>query len=1158
MIIKNYIFAMKNIEMRSKRHILFLSLLVICVIQVFAQGNWVRITEPLSGSTSEPVNDYTMSRISVTHFDGLGRTKSTIKVAAGSGEYDIADYITYDSLGREYKKWLPVRTSCCDGGYPSGFENLAQSFHSDIYPFTETTYDGTHHNRRSVELGPGEDWRQNEASVKHYYLLNGNPCECWTDPNDLIDCDISCLNFFVDDSGTLRRKFEYSPGTLHIEVTIDEQGNGSAIFTDKFGRRILQRQCVGNDFADTYWVYDIFGRLRYMISPVAAEIFTNQHSGEDEATFGTVCNADAVERYCYVYGYDNRDRCVTKKMPGQAERHFVYDKLNRVIFSQDGEQRMKNEWSVRKFDNQQRIAIEGRAIIAGATRESLQQQWGSTTLIETYNPYLDYEGYMLYTNNCGVPHFTADKAYYYDDYSHWGTLIPMPVDASYERGDIYNAKGLLTGTTTSDFEGDIFVRINTYDLKGNVVMTAERDIYGQDYMVSTFMAYDHNGNLTAKKRLTQQLAEQQVLDSHMEQWQYTYDNWGRNTRIRHRYGNKDWRNLGIYSYDRLGRLADCYYGNSNSNHITYSYNLRGWKTSIEGRYFSQTLYYNSSALGNGHYPCFDGTISGISETLNNRLGISQSYNRKMEYDELNRVTKVNVSGYPQYDERYTYDLNGNVTSIARSGVNSGGVAFDRLGFTYAGNQMQSVTDSAVIDLYLGEVAQLVSGSYPDAFDYDLDGRITRDDSRGITQIVYNPLGLPSIINLDTDHDIHITYQSDGSKHVEIMREFYYVTVMRINRVTGDTTWVDQRRVRFLRRDFQGDMVMESGKPPRIYNEAGYIDIHNDGDSVSYHFYERDYLGSIRAVVDEEGNQECSMMYYASGIPVHESLNVVDDRLHTSKQWMAFGGLSWYDNLARMYDPIFMRFTTPDPMQEKYPHLSPYSFCANNPFNFTDPSGMVIAYRENGKRYTYKMMDGEDWGFYDEYNKMYKGDSEFLHQLETALAKLMGKTYGNMMVSYLVGIDNVINISYGSNGLTKNTDTGEYDLAWNPKCLEGGIDVNNNIERPSFIGLSHELGHAFDKINNVVSGIWCELLITTNSKYLVPNSEKVAIAWENAIREEHNIPLRSHYSYYENHTPNEDTRAIDAKYNYNLFFLKPVYLFGRPVLVRTPLLLKNKK
>jgi hypothetical protein len=246
------------------------------------------------------------------------------------------------------------------------------------------------------------------------------------------------------------------------------------------------------------------------------------------------------------------------------------------------------------------------------------------------------------------------------------------------------------------------------------------------------------------------------------------------------------------------------------------------------------------------------------------------------------------------------------------------------------------------------------------------------------------------------------------------------------------------------------------------------------------------------------------------------------------------------------------------MQEKYPHLSPYSFCANNPFNFTDPSGMVIAYRENGKRYTYKMMDGEDWGFYDEYNKMYKGDSEFLHQLETALAKLMGKTYGNMMVSYLVGIDNVINISYGSNGLTKNTDTGEYDLAWNPKCLEGGIDVNNNIERPSFIGLSHELGHAFDKINNVVSGIWCELLITTNSKYLVPNSEKVAIAWENAIREEHNIPLRSHYSYYENHTPNEDTRAIDAKYNYNLFFLKPVYLFGRPVLVRTPLLLKNKK
>lgn len=938
MMININIFAKNNYKMKLKPHILLLLLLNNCVIPCLAQGNWVKTTIPINGSVAEPMNDYIMSRVSVVHYDGLGRVKSNVQVAAGSGEYDIADYVTYDSLGRESKKWLPIRTANCSGDFPSGFERLAQNFHNDTNPYTETTYDGTHYNRRSVEQGPGQDWRQYESNVKHYYLLNGNLGESWTDTNGLIDCDISCVNFFVDENGMLRRKFEYSPGTLHIEVTIDEQENGSAIFTDKFGRKILQRQCVGNDFADTYWVFDIFGRLRYVISPVAAKILTNQSSSENEAIFGTLCNADAIERYCYVYGYDNRDRCITKKMPGQAEQQFVYDKLNRVIFSQDGEQRMKNEWSVRKYDSQQRIAVEGRAVIANATRESLQQQWGNTTIIETYNPNLDYEGCLLYSNSCGISNFTADKAYYYDDYSHWGTIMPIPVDASYPRGDLYNAKGMFTGMATTDFNGSVYVSIMTYDQKGNVVMTSERDIYGQNNMVTTFMAYDHTGNLTDKKRLTQLLAEQQVMNSHNEQWEYDYDAWGRNTQVRHRYGNNNWRTLGMYSYDQLGRKADCYYGNSNFNHITYNYNLRGWLTNINGRYYSQTLYYNSTALGNGHYRRFDGSISATSETVMNRLGHNQYYNRTIDYDELDRVTMVKVNGFPQYDEQYAYDLNGNVTSITRGDINNGGIAFDRLCFNYEGNQIQSVTDSATLDLYLGEVAQVVSGNYLYAFDYDLDGRLTRDDSRGISRITYNSLGLPSWIQLDADHDIHITYQSDGTKQQELMREFYIATVMRINRVTGDTTWVDQRKVRSVARRFFGDMVMETGKPPRIYNEVGYIDIFNNGDSVVYYFYECDYLGNVRVVVDEYGNIKHSVNYYASGIPATDFSAFVDNHLHTGKQWMSFGGLDWYDNNARWYDPIFMRFTTPDPLQEKYPHLSPYSYCANNPVRYMDFSG----------------------------------------------------------------------------------------------------------------------------------------------------------------------------------------------------------------------------
>ena len=53
------------------------------------------------------------------------------------------------------------------------------------------------------------------------------------------------------------------------------------------------------------------------------------------------------------------------------------------------------------------------------------------------------------------------------------------------------------------------------------------------------------------------------------------------------------------------------------------------------------------------------------------------------------------------------------------------------------------------------------------------------------------------------------------------------------------------------------------------------------------------------------------------------------------------GLNLYDYGARYYDPASCRFTTMDPMAEMYYSISPYAYCANNPLNAVDPSGMAI-------------------------------------------------------------------------------------------------------------------------------------------------------------------------------------------------------------------------
>lgn len=81
------------------------------------------------------------------------------------------------------------------------------------------------------------------------------------------------------------------------------------------------------------------------------------------------------------------------------------------------------------------------------------------------------------------------------------------------------------------------------------------------------------------------------------------------------------------------------------------------------------------------------------------------------------------------------------------------------------------------------------------------------------------------------------------------------------------------------------------------------------------------------------------------------------------------------------------------------------------------------------------------------------------------------------------------------------------VSWNPSDKNGGINQEGSTKRPAYVGLAHELGHAHDALDGTVDRTtW----VTTSSGQAVPNAEIYASHWENRIRGENGLSLRTHY------------------------------------------------
>ena len=642
------------------------------------------------------------------------------------------------------------------------------------------------------------------------------------------------------------------------------------------GHVVLSRQMKGSETHDTYYVYDDKSNLCFVLQPM----------------YQSLANLDL---YAFQYKYDGRNRCIWKKLPGAGYMEMVYDNADRLVFSQDGNQRAltSGNWTYYKYDGLNRLTEQGTCTNKVTTS-------GTNVLVQHF-----YDSYA----------FRSQAGFNNSNF---------PDDAS------GNGKGALTASvaTVLGSSNKIYTTYY-YDIKGRVAKTVQSNLLGGYDVTATIYTF------TDKPATVTHTHTASGKPTRTEMYTYSYNHADRLLKVEHTLGGTK-ITLADYAYDNLGRLQSKSLHGSATNKLTYAYNVRGWLTGISGSKFTQNLYYNN---GNGTAK-YNGSISSMTWKAGNESTI-RGY--KFTYDGLSRLmnaTYGETAGINTNTNRFSenvtaYDKNGNIKTLQRYGQTaaSGYGLIDNLTFTLGGNLLNRVDDAAAASAYGGGFEFKDGVKQANEYTYDSNGNLTKDLNKGISTITYNVLNLPNMVTFSDGSTIAYTYGADGTKLKTVHK-------------TGSTTTTT---------DYCGNVVYENGVQKLLLTDEGYVTL-SDG---KYHYYLKDHQGNNRVVINQSGTVEETNHYYPFG-GVFGTTGNTQPYKYNGKEFDTKKGLNWYDYGARHYDAALGRFTTNDPLAEKYYSMSPYTYCADNPVKFIDPNGMEYA---PGDLFKTKRAAAKDWGMY---------------------------------------------------------------------------------------------------------------------------------------------------------------------------------------------------
>jgi RHS repeat-associated protein len=869
----------------------------------------------------------------IEYYDGLGRPLQTVGVAAtpdpkSANALDLITPHVYDGMGREYRQLLPYATggsgayqpNAVDAGYSAGCDHykfynpaVPNGIAPDTRPFGETVYDGSPLSRVVSQTGPGSRWQSHPVGTAYGTNAAGE-VTLWT----------------VNDAGALVNSSTYGAGTLYRAAVTDEDGGVAVEYKDFEGRVVRKVADSTGVKATTDYVYDDFGRLRWVLPPKITK------------GTGTPTTTD-LNALAYRYKYDGYGRMIEKKLPGVDSVGMVYDGRDRLVAIQDGVLRKSGRWLYTRYDALNR-PVETGYLTNGVQRQDSMQLRVNKAF--TGSPQYDTPSGNEYARNSfprvvgGVSKDGTVSALTYTFYDSYDNGTPLAYDAAkaYSQTRAINVTGLPTVSRVKELTTHTWSTTATYyDEKGRVIQTVKKGLYPDPngtMTVSTELNFVGQPTRVKEEQFFKPSATASAIATSIER-RYDYFDSGQLRGVYAKLNNAAAEEvLATYTYDSLGRVQQKVYGGT-AQKQRYKYNIRGWLTDINNPastsatdYFAMKLGYDTPEVaGAGVVGQYGGSISSMVWRTKMVDGTQNKKGYGFAYDGLDRLkgssyaTGENLSASGAYTEKsLLYDENGNIKSLTRTNGASTATVYS---YTYQNNNNSN------------QLLNVTGGL--ENYEYDANGNATKDGNKGF-RIFYNELNLPQAVAKGTEY-VSYVYDATGAKLAMDMSKInntarYYHGSMVYAKDTNKTTQKAEYKIDY------------------VLHEEGTIKVTTSGSSTTYAYQYnlKDHLGNTRAMFSKAaGAGQTPVLaqatdYYPFGKSFEQN-NVDKNRyLYNGKelQDQVIGGtpFGWYDYGARFYDPELGRWHSADPACEEGGQESwtQYHYVFNNPNNNTDPDG----------------------------------------------------------------------------------------------------------------------------------------------------------------------------------------------------------------------------